>query len=190
MTENIDTFGDGIDWDLEADRAVNESEVLFDQTSTRVNAIKKYKKSGKLIDCGCNIGKYIEAIENAGYTYVGVDQSKHALEVAEHYHPDATFVHSFLWDMKFKYKFDIVFINAVLQHNTHAEKGRILEAIVKIIKKGGILTIAESTVPIETVTQLTYTGWIDLIEGFGFKLLETSHENEFGLKDNYIFKKV
>lgn len=190
MIHEIQSFGDNINWDFEADRRVKENINLFPPAFDRVDILNKYKKGGKLIDCGCNIGRYIKAVENAGYTYTGVDQSAHALDIARNYHPDGNFIHSFLWDMKFKYKFDIVFINAVLQHNTLTEKKHILESIVKITKKGSIFTIAESTVLVETATQLTHDGWINLIESFGFTLLETLHENEFGLKDNYIFKKV
>lgn len=118
--------------------------------------------------------------ENAGYKYTGIDQSEYAINIAKQYHPDSNFVNSFLWDMKFKYKFDIAFINAVLQHNTLSEK----QNIHTILKKNGILMIAESTINIETKTQLTYEGWIQLIESFGFKFLESWHENEFGLHDN------
>lgn len=183
-------FGDKINWDLEADRAVREDKDLFYTDFEGLLKLKQYKPTGKLLDCGCNIGRFIKIFENAGYKYTGVDQSEHALSIAKQYHPKGNFIRSFLWDVKFKYKFDIAFTNAVLQHNTLNEKREILQNIHTILKKRGILMIAESTVDVETKTQLTYEGWIKLIESFGFRLIESWHENELGLYDNYIFEKV
>lgn len=186
-------FGDRIDWGLEADRACKEDNVnnnLFYTEYPDIEKIIVYKINGKLIDCGCNIGKFIEVFENAGYEYTGIDQSEHALDIARLYHPKGNFIHSFLWDVKSKYKFDIAFFHNVLQHNTHDEKLKILVGISKILKKNSIIVMSESTVPKETVTQLTNEGWIALVENLGFELLENWHENEFGLKDNYIFKKI
>ena len=186
-------FGDRIDWGLEADRACKEDNVndnLFYTEYPDIEKIIVHKEKGKLIDCGCNIGKFIEVFENAGYEYTGIDQSEHALNIARSYHPKGNFIHSFLWDVKSKYKFDIAFFHNVLQHNTHGEKLKILMGISKILKKNSIIVMSESTVPKETVTQLTNEGWITLVENLGFELLENWHENEFGLKDNYIFKKI
>lgn len=49
--------------------------------------------------------------------------------------------------------------------------------------------MTESTVSIATAIQMTYQRWIDLVENYGFKFLESWHENELGLHDHYLFQK-
>lgn len=181
-------FGDGIDWDNEADRALREKELFFTYDPD-IEIIRKYRATGKVLDCGCNVGRYVEVFRNAGYEYVGVDQSMHAIEIAMAHHPDDTFLVRFLWDMAFVDMFDIAFCNAVLQHNNLEEKKRIIPKIHQALKKDGVLLIRESTVKVATETQLTYEGWIALIESYRFTFLESWHKNELGIEDNYIFSK-
>lgn len=155
----------------------------------KLNKIKKYKPGGKLLDCGCHIGRWISAFREQGYDYTGVDQSKYALSIAKIYQPTGKFIHNLLWEMEFNEEFDIVHTNDVLQHNTLEEQERIMSKMYQALKKGGILVIQESTVIRETRTQRTYYGWINTIEKHGFKFLESFHRNELSIDDNYIFIK-
>ena len=143
-----------------------------------------------MLDCGCHIGRWIEVFRGNGYDYVGVDQSLEAIETARRYKPDGKFVHSLLWNIPFDNEFDIVHTNAVLQHNTLSEQEKILPKMNQALKINGILVIAESTEPKQTLTQRTYQGWISFIEKYGFKFMESWHKNPLGLEDNYIFIKV
>lgn len=184
-------FGDRIDWDEEANRILREdTDKLFYPRHVHIdNVLKNYKSGGKVLDCGCHIGRFVEAFKNAGYDYVGIDQSEYAIEIAKRYHPNEMFLTMFLWDMDFNEEFDVAFTNAVLQHNTNEEKKVILPRIYRSLKPDGVLFIRESTVLNNTNTQYSYYGWLDLMQQFGFYLLESWHENELGLYDNYIFAK-
>lgn len=182
-------FGDGIDWDKEADRILREDKQIFYTQQSVIDRLFKYAPAtGRVIDCGCNIGRFVEVFKNAGYEYVGIDQSEHAVVIAKKYHPDETFLAGFLWDMDFTEEFDVAFCNAVLQHNTLEEKKRIMPKIYNALKDKGVFVFAESTVEEPTKTQLTYNGWIELIESYGFTFLESWHKNELEIEDNYIFK--
>lgn len=188
-------FGDRIDWDNHVREILNRGdpiEAIYysgKSSSERLDKIKKYKPSGKLLDCGCHIGRWINTFREQGYDYTGVDQSEYALNIAKIYQPTGKFIHSLLWEMDFNEEFDVVHTNAVLQHNTLEEQERIVPKMYQALKKGGILIITESTVNRETRTQRTYYGWINMIEKHNFKFLESFHKNELGLDDNYIFIK-
>lgn len=192
--DNRNIFGDNISWEEEANRAIKEepTNLFYNYNPTRELAMKlnKYKPKGKVLDCGCNIGRWIEYFTEAGYNYTGIDQSKYVIEKALSFHSEGNFICNFLWNLNFKEEFDIAFFNAVLQHNTLDEKIKIIPKIHKALKKDGILIIAESTVLKETPTQMTYHQWIYFIESFGFKFTESWHKNELNLDDNYLFIKT
>ena len=188
----INKFGDRIDWEQHIDEIINnETEIYYgkEYNQEKLNKIKKYKKYGKLLDCGCHIGRWIEVFRENGYDYNGIDQSYKAIETAKKYKPDGKFAHNLLWNMSYYEEFDIVHTNAVLQHNTLEEQEKILPKIHKALKHDGILVITESTELKQTLTQRTYQGWIMFIEKHGFKFMESWHKNDVGLEDNYIFIK-
>lgn len=198
MEIKYNKFGDGISWEDFAVEVLNSGKSTFykydindykDPNLEIINRIKRYKYDGKLLDCGCNIGRWIELFKGAGYDYAGVDQSQHVINIAKIFHPNDKFINKFLWDIDFDNEFDIAISNTVLQHNTLEEKHRIIPKIYKALKKGGILFINESTVIEETNTQLSYYGWIKIIESYGFKLIESWHKNELNIDDYYIFIK-
>lgn len=188
-------FGDGIDWSAEARRAaaadaasgsanrpVGRSE-LVDHLAALL------PEGGRVLDAGCNIGRYCPLILAAGFEYVGVDQSEEALAIARERNPDGKFEHAFLWEMS-PGIFDAAICFAVLQHNTHAEKERIIPRIAAALRPGGIFLIMESTVPTQTTTQLTHAGWIDIVTRHGFELVETFHPNPEGVNDAYAFRRI
>ncbi len=187
-------FGDGIDWDNEARRAAKETEAEFSGGGVRANALdlvlklKEVGADGRILDSGCNIARYCPPLREAGFVYVGVDQSPEALAIARKRYPDVEFVSSFLWDMKFDQPFDVVISMAVLQHNVMSEKRKILACIADAVKIGGHFAMQESTVLETTHTQLRQEQWIALVQEFGFRLLTTWHPNpEYNVNDAYLF---
>lgn len=191
--EKVNKFGDGISWENHVNEILNShniSDIFYSSNDDKINKLKKYKKEGRLLDCGCHIGRWFEVFKKSGYKYTGIDQSLLAIETFKKFKPDAVILHSLLWDMKFNEEFDIVHFNAVLQHNKLEEQEKIIEKVNKALKLDGILIIAESTVDKQTSTQRTYSGWINFIENYGFKFMESWNKNEINLEDNYIFTKV
>lgn len=187
-------FGDGIDWCLEAKRAaaaetpgVEPSELHF----SLVAALGELKHQPRIVDCGCNIGRFYPAFKRAGFEYTGIDQSETALAIARERYPDVMFRLSFLWEdwPNCFAPFDVALCNAVLQHNRLEEKKQILPRIAQAVRPGGLFVMQESTVLEETPTQLLHAQWIALVEGFGFKFLKTWHKNELGIEDAYLFRR-
>ena len=188
-------FGDGIDWDAEARRAAaataNDTDVVRASSLELVARLRGHGITGRLLDAGCNIARYYPPLKEAGFEYVGVDQSAEALRIAKERYPEAKFVHSFLWDMSFPEPFDVAISMAVLQHNKLIEKRRILQRIFGAVAKGGYFAMQESTVLDETPTQLRHDQWINLVQDHGFKFLSAWHPNpEYGVNDAYLFQRV
>jgi 2-polyprenyl-3-methyl-5-hydroxy-6-metoxy-1,4-benzoquinol methylase len=188
------TFGDEIDWAFEARRAAAADDVNGGPGIGRSDLVERLAEllpaRGRLLDAGCNIGRYAPVIMAAGFDYTGVDQSIEAIEIACARNPAGNFACGFLWDMQFSEPFDAVTCFAVLQHNTLEEKERILPRIAAAIRPLGVLMLLESTLPEATRTQLTPDGWIELVTRHGFTLVETFHANEYGLHDAYVFRKA
>lgn len=190
------SFGDGIDWDNEARRQAALTRDEYTTGGVRASALElvaKFKIVGageKLLDCGCNIGRYCPPLREAGFQYVGVDQSQEALRICRERYPDVQFIHSFLWDMVFEDRFDVAITMAVLQHNKYSEKERILGRIAAALRPGGLFAMQESTVLETTATQLRHEEWIDLVTRHGFDLVDTWHPNpEYGVHDAYLFRR-
>lgn len=188
-------FGDGIDWSAEARRAAAEDVRLglalpIGRSEMVERLTELLPGRGRILDAGCNIGRYCPILLAAGFSYHGVDQSAEALSIASERNPTGQFSESLLWDMAFAEQFDAAISMAVLQHNTLDEKQRILPRIAAAIRPGGLFVMSESTVLEETRTQLTQEGWIRLVISHGFELLSTWHPNpEHGIDDAYMFRR-
>jgi SAM-dependent methyltransferase len=190
-------FGDGISWDKHVDEIVERKEVIwYDGTSkNHFEDALDYVKTGtpreewKALDCGCHIGRFIDIVEKYGLDYTGVDQSQKALDFAKNQYPDRKWVLSYLWEMPFKEEFDLVFTNAVLQHNKLSEQLKIVPRMYTALKPGGVFFMSESTEPVQTETQRTYRGWIDMVESFGLTFVKSWHKNPCGFDDKYMFIK-
>ena len=194
----VNKFGDGISWETHMDEILgdveraNKLEHKKTPTGDVIGILCKYTGGKDLLDCGCHLSRWGSLFEANGFQYTGIDQSEKVVAKCRELYKDKklTFLHSFLWDMTFKEQFDICFFNAVLQHNLHVEKRKIFPRVHDALRPNGVLMITESTVTIETITQLTHQGWIDMVQSFGFKLLETSHKNPEGVEDRYVFRKI
>lgn len=190
----MSVFGDGIDWGHEARRAAQEDPpgAAPGEMLLRIRSALLSLERPRLVDCGCNIGRFYEQFSAAGFEYVGIDQSEQALQIARERMPGVRFELSFLWD-DWPARIgpcDAALANAVLQHNTHAEKRRILPRIAQVLRPGGIFGMQESTVERATATQLQHEQWVDLVESFGFQLLSTWHQNSLGFHDAYLFRRL
>lgn len=201
-------FGDNISWEHHVDEIVGRSKtineiILYEYRDDEISQhIKKYiepivteRGRKKLLDAGCHIGRWSKYYSDMGFDYTGIDQSKYAIETAKQYQSNNSkvkFINNFLWDMKFDEndKFDIVVSMAVLQHNRLEEQARIIPKIADALLPFGLFFMTESTVERQTHTQRTHDDWIEFIESYGFKFLESWHKNDLGFEDHYIFIKV
>ena len=185
---SLGKFGDGIDWDEHAQHQKGAGPHRDDDLLARFS--EHIPPGSKVIDLGCNIGRFCPMFVEAGYVYLGVDQSDVALSIAEERNPGCSFQLCWLGRLPYEEDFAAAVCNAVLQHNDYAAQSRIVRAAFKALKAGGVLFAAESTVRTPTRTQRTQRGWAHLFESAGFEVLETWHPNpEYQLDDHYLLRK-
>ena len=187
--KEIENFGDQIDWDFHVDQVLEEKNIIYNPSLDHpiVVGIKKYATGNKLLDCGCHVGRWSNFFMGAGFDYTGIDQSSKAIATAMRLNTNAKYINSFLWDYRTDEKYDIIVFIAVLQHNKHDEKEKILSNLSTLIKSNGVLFFTESTVDVQTTTQYTYNQWIDFAERHGFIFKESFHANSLGFDDHYLF---
>lgn len=187
-------FGDGIDWSEFARFAAQEmppGEGEGDLQRNIKDALPGIEKP-RLVDCGCNIARFAPSLVKIGFDYTGIDQSEEAVRISRIRYPNLKFDVAFLWeDWPSRFSpFDCAMCNAVLQHNTHDEKRRILPRIAQAVRIGGIFGMQESTVLEETKTQFRQDQWISFVESYGFKLIKQWHRNELDIDDGYLFRRI
>jgi len=104
--------------------------------------INIYKKRGKLLDVGCNIGVMVKESMNKGYSAAGIDISNSAIEFGKKYLSlSGHLFHGILSENLFlNKKFDIITYVHVLEHITDLNAE--FEKIKKILKQDGILLIS------------------------------------------------
>jgi len=150
--------------------------------------VKQYKEMPILtdsipsvIELGCNIGKWLPTFDARGFEIHAIDQCEYAIDVAKKRYPhliDNLYLGR-IWDFdgkeEFKEKFDLVFTVAVIQHNTHEQKRKILETIKWLLKPGGFYLMVENLRPekgYDDGFSFDYEGWIKFFEESGFEMVK------------------
>jgi SAM-dependent methyltransferase len=152
-----------------------------------------------VLDLGCGIGRFVPLFtEWMNYEYVGIDQSPAMIKKAIETFPNRKFICMNAIELSFKNYFDLVFSCAVLQHNRHEDKDKILPKIHEVLKEHGLFLMIENTftkenyhyalgggappyypIPKDTPFTPDFTdgysfteeGWKKYISNFHFKLL-------------------
>ena len=176
---------DGIDWDLEAERAKTDAPITSIES---FNYFREFVKSNmRVLDLGCNVAKWYPAFKNLGLIYEGLDFSPVAIEEARRKYPELTFYLMKAQEMNFKEKYDLVFTNTVLQHMHLETKKEVMPRIWRALKKGGFLVIQEKS-DVDTETTFTRAGWIRFVTQFGFKFLRSTDPKD--PRNGYVFQKL
>jgi ubiquinone/menaquinone biosynthesis C-methylase UbiE len=176
--------------------------------------LKEFLPENSLVlDLGCGIGRFVPLFtEWMNYRYVGVDQSPSMIKKALETYPQQKFICMNAMQLPFQNTFDLVFTCAVLQHNRHEDKDKILPKIHQSLKPEGLFLMIENTfteqnyhyalgggapgyypIPKETPFTANFTdgysfteeGWKKYISAFHFKLLRCNPHATL-----YLFKKT
>lgn len=113
--------------------------------STFVNNVK-IKKGNRVLDVGCNFGKWCRKIKALGAEVIGIDISEKVINIAKSYKNNITYHAVKAEDMNFhKNSFDVIISITVLQHildNKKFEKA--VKKISDSVKKEGLVFIIDS----------------------------------------------
>jgi 2-polyprenyl-3-methyl-5-hydroxy-6-metoxy-1,4-benzoquinol methylase len=90
------------------------------------------------VGCGCT-GRFIDLLENQGFTVEGVDISKEMLRLAKQKHPKVTFHHQDIcsWDINDKYDFITAWDS--IWHIPLTEQKNVISKLVNSLTKNGVL---------------------------------------------------
>ena len=176
---------DGIDWDLEAERAKTDTPFTSSEAFDYFKELVKLNM--KVLDLGCNIAKWYPAFHKLGVDYEGLDFSPVAIEEARRRYPEVTFYLMKAQEMPFKEKYDLIFTHTVLQHMHLHTKKEVMPRIRRALKKSGFLVIQEKS-DANTETTFTREGWIRFVTEFGFKLLRCTDISD--PRNGYVFEKL
>ncbi len=105
----------------------------------RLELIEKYKKVGRLLDVGCNIGTLLGVANKRGWDCIGIDINRSTLETcrAKGYNV----VEGPLEENTFKNsKFDVVIMSDLIEHLPYPNDT--LSIVRKVMAPGGLLFIA------------------------------------------------
>lgn len=139
-----------------AERSLRVTRALDD-----VKSLKKIRKQGRLLDIGCGLGFFLEALDNI-YDAVGLEWSHSANEIMRDY-PFKIVEHRFPDHPFSAGEFDIITFHNVLDHLPDPIDA--LKVSRNLLKKNGILML----------TIINYGGICSRLYGAGFRLLGPNH---------------
>lgn len=194
-TKEIDEFG--IDWDYEAERSVKGCPAGFTDVKFFDYFKDLVKEKGDdlvVLEMGCNVGAWyptwriLASDLHIGITYIGIDFSLRAIELARERYKNVSFLYMNARDMAFNSEIDIIFTHTMLQHVSLGTKNVLAPKMWKALKKDGLLIIQENTATISAGTWPNPKGWIDFFEAHKFKHIMTHDIGNGG--SGIVFSKV
>lgn len=184
----------GIDWNAEAERSAAIVKCGYTDASFFDYFKDLIKDNTIVLELGCNIANWYPTWRimasnlHINLTYVGMDFSPRAIEIARERYRDASFLYQNIKDLRFDNQVDVVFTHTCLQHVSIETKRIIAPKIWKALKPDGLLIIQENTATISDGTWANTKGWIDFFEGYGFKNIRNHNIGDGGT--GMIFRKV
>jgi SAM-dependent methyltransferase len=121
-----------------------------------ITIIKRFKREGKLLDVGCNIGLFLNVAREESYSVMGVELNKGCAQYG---------INNFKLDIRADYlenialaseSIDIVTLFDVLEHIPDIH--RFLSEIRRILKRGGLLVIQSPNIQ-SYMARLTRSQW-------------------------------
>lgn len=219
---------DGVDWDQHALLMIKELEEGI-KKGERLSPLRVpdllheqcpfdyfcflLRPGSRVLDLGCNIGRFSTIFLAHGWNYVGLDASPTAVRFLsrtlaslkdEEIDDDvtATYLKGYregkvsasvvlgraehLDDYFEPESFDLVFTNTVLQHMHNSTKVNVLSRVHDVLRSHGYLVIQE-VIDETNVRAFSRWGWIEFVTGLGFTYLRTTEEGD--PRNGFVFMK-
>jgi len=164
-------------WDEESERAWKDDAHDIEFAESIVGLLKEIlPPNARILDVGCGIGKHVKAFRKLGYTVVGIDQSKKAIEYAKILNPDTDLRNIRIQQLYSHDEFDLIHTCAVLQHSIHQRQIDMLHTFYNALKPNGYYLCAECTLPPGASSDgysFTYVGWLTFMDANNFKHVKT-----------------
>lgn len=151
----------------------------------------------KVVDVGCGGGLWRDLFK--GYDYLGIDQNENMIRHAIGRGTSDTLNFQVVPWHKYPFEestFDLAFCSAVLQHNRHKDKEKVVQEIVRIVKPGGYFMCTENTFRKDNFRHtfphafflmpdmtdgysFTQDGWRKFMEPLGLKMIRFKNPSEY-----------
>lgn len=136
----------------------------------------------KVVELGCGMGSWCTAWKSMGGEYLGIDQNKAAIDLAQSQpnHKGTVFWLRKAQDFNFIPEFwDVIFSHAFLQHTNLETKKKLFPNVFQGLKKGGLFIIEDKfdEKDLRSPEEVTYydrEGWVKLLSGYGFEFVLAS----------------
>lgn len=116
-----------------------DSQTEVKNMKSYVEGIKRFRKSGKLLDIGCATGLFMLEAQKAGFDVYGIDVSSYAISIARRRFPDRVKCASVERAKFKKTSFDVITLFDVIEHLGNPR--RVLSRIAALLKPNGLLVI-------------------------------------------------
>lgn len=94
-------------------------------------------RGATVLDLGCGNGALTQALADAGYQTIGLDDSAEMLAAAHAVHPDLEFIQANAIDFTLDEPVDAIFSNAVLHWIDKEDQPALLSSVYRALKPGG-----------------------------------------------------
>lgn len=98
------------------------------------------------VGCGCT-GRFIDLLQDEGFTVEGLDISKEMIRLAKRRHPDVTFHHQDICEWTIQEKYDLITAWDSIWHIPLEQQKPVLEKLVASLNSGGILIFSFGGTP-------------------------------------------
>ena len=107
----------------------------------RIRSLQRYVAGGRFLDIGCSGGFMVEAARESGFSTVGIDLDRPAIDYARNHYPGNEFYCATVEDLAemAPAPFDLIYTSEVIEHVPDA--GSFCEYIGKFLRPGGFLFI-------------------------------------------------
>jgi 2-polyprenyl-3-methyl-5-hydroxy-6-metoxy-1,4-benzoquinol methylase len=114
--------------------------------------LERYRQTGRLLDLGCNVGGFLLAAREAGWTPTGIEPSAPVARYGREHHGLEVIANTIERVNLPGGAFDVVYSNAVLEHLPSPRS--VLSEVWRVLRPGGVMTAS-------TVNFASYTGqWL------------------------------
>ncbi len=156
------------DWALTYDEDVqllDDPLKLFQDYDTVLNTIveklqREVSKNSQLLDIGVGTGNLAARLIEAGYSVKGVDQSRAMLQTCKRKHPNMKVYLGDFLNLPFEQgSFDCVVSSYTFHHLNEAEKVAALVEVMRVLKSGGAVYLADFMYRNEVAKDMAYAGY-------------------------------
>lgn len=131
-------------------------------------------ESGRALEFGCGVGRWVHLLIENGLHFVGVDISEKMLASAREAHPESEYQLIDGFSLPFPDEsFDLVYSVTVVHHNPFDRQDKILAEMKRVLRPGGYLIMLED-IAHGTVTQPGFNmfvrspeGWVEAVTADG-----------------------